>query len=241
MPRYFVWRYNMLDTLKTLPDTQWARSALVTAEELRAARDRQRLLEQARRAATACVVEADAEAEQIREVAYRDGYLQGLLQAANDLGRVLLLEDGMAARLRQDATAVLRDVLEELLVGDEWTTLLLRRWVVDLPPMAQGPLQVYLPMRCKASRDALEVGLKQRWEGPLHIEYHAQQRIVFRVGERVLDLDVPAVSERLAPRLALQLRSLRSAPQCLDEAGRAALQGWLADLLDQAEPAQVAP
>jgi hypothetical protein len=224
----------MLDSLRDLSDVQRGESLLLGAADLAAARARRQLLAQARRRAQECVAQAQEEAQQVRRAAYREGYLDGMLHAGGELAQVLLAEQGVGARVRRDAVGQVKAMLDELLLSEDWTQVLLQRWLADLEEMPGQTLHLLLPVQCKASHASLRTRLQSDWAGAIHVEYHADERFVFRVDDHLLELDVPVLGEKLAPRLASQLSALRDGVKTLDEVGRETLKNWMERIIGAA-------
>jgi hypothetical protein len=223
----------MLDTVRKVATAAQGDSLLLSAADCRAAQARRRLLEEARSRARQCMAQAQAEAEQLRDAAYREGYLAGVLRAGDQLAQALLLEQGMVTRVRRDAIEHLAALLDELMLSEGLAPALLQRWLADIEPQPQQPLQLLLPEYCKASHAAL----RQRQGGDIaaqvHIDYHAQQRLVFRLGDHVLELDMPPVREQMTRELIGRLKALDAATAQLDAAAQEALRRWAQGFLQQ--------
>jgi hypothetical protein len=215
----------MLDSIRTLSDVP-AGALLVRRADRLAERQRQRLLEQARRHASALIAEAREQADQIRLHAMREGHNNGILQAAGQITQALLLEQGMASRLRSDVVMSLRNALDTVLGSEPWLEQLLQRWLEDVGGQAPRVLQVLLPQG-RAQALAVRQYVQTRWPHETSVEWHAEPRFVFRLGDHVLEFDPAAVSEPLAPRLAAQMKALRPAMGAMDQACADYLQTWV--------------
>jgi hypothetical protein len=216
----------MLDSIKRVPEVGVTDPVLVSAAHIKAARERHALLREAQRRARTLVKDALEEAELIRRAACSEGYVQGVLAAADALGALMLHERGSAARIQQEAVAALEQMLAELMLTPSWTELLLQRWVNQLSVVQGAALQVRVPIACKPTAAQRLAALQRHWSGTLHIEYHALPVFMFRLGDQVLELDVPQTAARLTPRISAQIESLRSAPRSLDALARRQLQEW---------------
>lgn len=217
----------MLDTIKNVTDVAAGERVLIKAADVAAARQRRELLRQAQREASKVVAQAQEQAEDLRLAAYHEGYAQGALHAASDLGELLLLEHGVAARVRAQASDTLKQMLDDLLVTPQWTQLLLERWMAEGSCQVGEPLHVLVPARCKAAVVNLRERLQQCWSAAVHIEFHASQAFVFRVGEQCLELNVPLTIEHLAPRLSAQFSALREGPAAMNQAAAEKLKDWV--------------
>jgi hypothetical protein len=217
----------MLDSIKRVPEVGVTDNVLVSAAHIKAARARHSLLREAQQRAKAMVKEAFEEAELIRCAACSEGYAQGVLEAAGALGTFMLHERGSAARIQQEALAALERMLAELMLTPSWTEILLQRWVNQLSVVQGVTLQICVPIACKPTAVERLAALQRNWSGTLHIEYHALPVFLFRLGDQVLELDVPQTAARLTPRISAQIESLRSAPRSLDALARRQLQEWI--------------
>lgn len=225
----------MLDSIRTLADLPTRASAVVSQADRVAARERRLLMEEARQRATAIVTEASDQADEIRASALQEGFTHGVLQAASEIGQALLLEKGLAARLRQDACDTVRTLLTEVSGRDEWIDGLLTRWLVELDANQSVALQVVMPQHCKGAHKAVLERLRGQWHGTVSLEYHADERYLFRLADQVLELNVPAAVAPMSSRLALQLASLKPAMQTLDEASARYLQSWVEGFVAHAQ------
>lgn len=219
----------MLDSIKRIPEVNAAGSVLVGAAHIKAVRARHALLREAQRRARTMVKEAFEEAELIRRAACQEGYAQGVIEAARALGAVMLHEHGSAARIQRQSIATLEHILAELMFTPSWTQMLLQRWVSNLPEEQEQEvaLQIRMPAVCKSMATQRLAALQRHWSGTLHIEYHAAPVFMFRLGDQVLELNVPHTAARLTPLVSAQIKSLRSEPQTLDDLTRKHLREWL--------------
>ena len=214
----------MLDTLRNLPESLGTQRRLSVTER-QAAAERRRLLQQARKQASALVTQAEAEAEQVRSHAMAEGFSHGVLQAAGAIAQVMLLKDGLAARLHDEVCASIQALLREALLSEEWIHSLLQRWQGEHAPSRQAALQVVVPRGTPLP--ALRQRLATHWAGQLTLEQHEQQRIVLRHGEQVLEFDLPGVIGPLTQQLATRLKGLTPAQRQLDSTCVGYLQTWI--------------
>ncbi|MNP57030.1 hypothetical protein D3C76_1518130 [compost metagenome] len=96
-------------------------------------------------------------------------------------------------------------------------------------------------MHCRPRGQALRESVGRRWNGELILEYHPQDRYVLRLADQLLEFDVEATRERLAPRLLASLANLPETVRLLDQASRQALADACASFTDFAptDPAEV--
>lgn len=208
----------MLDSIRTLTDVTTGDEVRIAREDIADARQRRRLLEEARQRARDCIAEAQAEVEAIRAHALQEGYAQGVLQAAEDIAQALVQSHALAARLRADLTVAAEHLLRSLLLRDELLEGWIAHWLAEQQGNAEAVLQMVLPERCKPQRQALGERLGAFWEGSLAIDYHPDERYLLRLADQVIELDVEQAQERLAPRLLAQLAALPPALRSLDQA-----------------------
>lgn len=218
----------MLDAIRNLTDATGP-GPLIRVDDRRALRERRQLLQQARDQASRLVADANAQVEQIRAHALQEGYSQGVLHAAGDIARLLLMEQGMADRLRTDVARQVEELLMQVLDNDVWVAEQVQCWMRDCGIDAQSPLQVIVPQgRARAMGERLQT----HWPGVLKIESADTARFVFRQGNQVLEFDPPAMIAPLVPQLLLQLRPLKSAMGTLDTASAEHLQAWVNQVVE---------
>jgi hypothetical protein len=225
----------MLESIRSLTDVPAADDVLVVREDIAAAKRRRLLLEEARRQASRYIAEATAEVELIQAHAYQEGYAQGVLQAASDVSRALVQSRTLAMRLRVDLGLAAKELLGDLITRDELLDEVLKRWLAEQDVHAEALLQIIVPQRCKPRQKALREQLKTFWHGPVSIDYHTEERYLVRLADQLIELDVEATQERLAPRLLAQLASLPSAVRDLDLASVQALQSLAASFVTSAD------
>lgn len=223
----------MLESIRTLDDIPSTDAVLVTRGDRVAARHRRLLMREARARAKACVAQAQQEAELIRADSFREGYSQGVLQAAGDLSKLLLQSRALAATLQAELLETARKLLGDWLMDEQLLNALLQRWQ-EQTGRGQGPLEIILPLRCKPRKAALKSALKDLRRETVDIRFHAQERYLFRLDDQVLELDIDATRERLSPRLVAQLKQLPDTARQLDEASRRLLIDWTSRLNEQA-------
>lgn len=220
----------MLESIRTLVDIPPKDTLLLRHEERTAARNRRLLMQQARERAKACISEAQQEANSVRANAFQDGYSQGVLQAAADMSGLLLQSRRMASALHAELAQAARSLLGDLLMNERLLDALLERWQDGWIGQGQEPLQIILPLRCKAQQQALKSKLSGLGIERVDIRFHAQERYLFRLADQVVELDIGATQERLSPRLIGHLKQLPESVRELDDASRRFLVGWAADL-----------
>jgi hypothetical protein len=218
----------MLDSIRTLNDVPASSDARVAGEDLRAARQRGALQQQARRWARDCVGQARSEAAAIRAQAYQEGYASGMLRAVEDLAGGLLESQALGMQLRHDLTQAARQLLGEALTRVEWLDEMLERWLAEQADVG-APLQVLLPMRCQSRHPALRQRLQGFWPGALVIDYQPEERYVFRLADQLLEFDIGTTCERLQPLLLAQLANLPESARQLDDASISRLRALCAE------------
>ncbi|MFJ4454757.1 oxygen-regulated invasion protein OrgB [Pseudomonas sp. NPDC089392] len=225
----------MLESIRTLVDIPATDALLLRHEERTAARNRRLLMQQARERAKSCVAQAQQEAEMVRATAFQDGYAQGVLQAAAEVSGLLLQSRRMASALQAELAQATRSLLGDLLMDERLLDALLQRWQDGWVGQGREPLQILLPLRCKAQQVALKNKLKDVGVERVEIRFHAQERYLFRLADQVIELDIGATQERLSPRLIAQLKQLPDSVRQLDEASRRLFISWAAELNKEGE------
>ncbi len=225
----------MLESIRTLDDIPATDAILLRHEERSAARDRRLLMQQVRERAKACVAEAQQEVDMVRANAFQDGYSQGMLQAAADLSGLLLQSRLMASALQAELAQAARSLLGDFLKDEQLLDALMQRWQEGWVGQGREPLQIILPLRCKAQQVALRSKLMGLGVERVDIRFHAQERYLFRLADQVVELDIGATQERLSPRLIAQLKQLPESVRQLDEASKSVFVSWAAELNKEGE------
>ena len=208
----------------------------MSRQDLQAARERRLLLEASQRRAKACIRDAGAQAQAIRAQAFHDGYVDGLLQATQMVGRQLVEARTLSRQMHERVKRDVQDLLGELLMDRRAFETLMCRWY-EQQGNRHGVLQVYLPASCKSHHARFKKALESVGADGAVIHYHAAQRFMFRLDDQVVELDVPVTRERLATQVLAQLDELPAAVRELDER---ACQG-LAQLFDELLGNETAP
>lgn len=230
----------MLESIRTIVDIPATDAVLVTSEDRVAARNRRLLMQDARRRAKALVAEALQEVEIIRANAFQDGYSKGVLQAAGDLGGLLLQSRVLANALQVELLEAARALLNEWLMDEQVLNALLQRWQ-GRKGKGQDLLQIILPLRCKPELAFLENTLKGMGVASVEIRFHSQERYLFRLADQVVELDIDATRERLSPRLIAQIKQLPDGVRQLDESSRQVFVNWAASLSEGVNNLNLSP
>ncbi|MGE8059052.1 oxygen-regulated invasion protein OrgB [Pseudomonas sp. NPDC089547] len=225
----------MLESIRTLVDVPATDALLLRHEERAAERDRRLLMQQARERAKSCMAQAQQEADIVRANAFQDGYSQGVLQVAADISGLLLRSRLMASALQAELVQAARSLLGGVLMEDRLLDELLQRWQDGWVDRGREPLQIILPLRCKAQQVALKSKLQGLGVERVDIQFHDQERFLFRLADQVVELDIGATQERLSPRLMAQLKQLPESVRQLDEASRRLFISWAAELNKEGE------
>ncbi|AZC51677.1 hypothetical protein C4K35_4098 [Pseudomonas chlororaphis subsp. piscium] len=189
-------------------------------------------MQEARKRAKSCVAEAQQEAEVIQANAFQDGYSKGVLQAVSDLSALLLESRTLAMALQTDLLQAARALLGDVLKDEQLLKLLLQRWQEGWGSQNQALLQVILPLRCKSEKKVLKSTLQNLGGENVDIQFHAQERYLFRLADQVIELDIGATQERLSPRLIALLEQLPANVRQLNDMSRNLLINWVTSLCD---------
>lgn len=220
----------MLESIKTLVDMPEGDDLLVTREDRQATQKRRLLRLEAQERARQCIAQAQEQADSIHAKAFQDGYAQGVLQAAAELSQLLLQSRLLATTLQADLQTAASELLGELLMDPQLLDELLLRWQTRQPEAVRTPLQIILPLRCKADWPRLKLLLSELGAANPDVSFHPQERYLFRLGDQVVELDIGATQERLAPRLLARLEALPDSVRQLDDESRALFVKWAARL-----------
>jgi hypothetical protein len=231
----------MLDSIRTLTDVPVGEEVHLAREDIVAARRRHALQLEAQRRARECVEQARREAEAVHALAFQQGYAEGILRASEHLADALLKTQALGLQLRNDLARAAGDLLGQALSRPEWLDEMLERWLAGQPGDSGAVLHLLLPLHCRPRSQALRESMGKRWSGELILEYHPQERYVLRLADQLLEFDVEATRERLAPRLLASLVNLPETVRSLDEASMQALTQLCSSFTDSepSDPAEV--
>ncbi|QKS82091.1 oxygen-regulated invasion protein OrgB [Pseudomonas bijieensis] len=222
----------MLDSIRTLTDVPVGEDVHLAREDIAAARRRQALQREARRRARECVEQAQREAEAVQAQAFQQGYAEGVLRASGHLAEALLKTQTLAQQLRNGLAQAAGDLLAQALSRPEWLDEILERWLAEQTSDSGAVLHLLVPLHCRPRGQALRESVGRQWAGELILEYHPQDRYVLRLADQLLEFDVEATRERLAPRLLASLANLPETVRLLDQASRQALVDLCASFTD---------
>ncbi|WHS62139.1 oxygen-regulated invasion protein OrgB [Pseudomonas sp. G2-4] len=208
----------MLDSIRSLTDLPVGEDVRLTREDIAAVRRRQRLQMEAQRRARECVEQAQRDAEALQAQAFQQGYAEGLLRVTGQLADGLLKSQTLGLQLRNELARAARGLLAHVMNQPQWLDEVLERWLAGQPGDSTAVLQVLLPLHCRPRGHELRDSLRKQWAGELILEYHPQDRYVLRLADQLLEFDVEAIQERLAPRLLASIAALPESVRSLDQA-----------------------
>ncbi|OXR29691.1 oxygen-regulated invasion protein OrgB [Pseudomonas umsongensis] len=232
----------MLDSIRTLTDLPAASDALVSREDIAAARRRRALQQQAQRWARDCVEQARRDAEAVHAHAFSQGYADGILRVIEHLADSLLGAQALGQQLRSDLAQSARDLLADALHRPEWLDEMFERWLTAQPAGSGAVLQVLLPMHCRPQGNELRERLSRLWSGELVLDYHPQERYVARLADQLFEFDLETTRQRLEPRLLARVANLPESVRTLDRASMQALTDLYSTFAERsADATQTAP
>lgn len=206
----------MLESIRNLTDIPPHGRERFSREDLAAARHRRQLLDTARRRASQYIAQASEESDSIRAYAFQEGYGRGILQASADMAELLVRSQALSAQLRQDLAQAAEQLLGNLLQQDQWLEQALTQWLSAQRATNPDTLHILMPTHCRSKGKDLAERLRLHWDGLVSVEYHDQERYLFRMGHQVLEFDPELIRESLAPRLMTRLKALPDAVRSLD-------------------------
>lgn len=231
----------MLESIRTLTDIPPGDAPRFTRADLTAARHRRQLLDEARRRASECIAQANSEAEIIRSHAFQEGYGHAILQASTDMAELLVTARTLGAQLNRDLAQAAAQILEGVLQNDQWLDQALQNWLAEQASDQRCSLQVLLPARCRGQGKTLAGRIRERWSGPISIEYHNQNRYLLRLADQVLEFDIDSIRSDLTPRLLASVRALPEAVRQLDDGVTQALQDLVSACVEHGAQPRSAP
>lgn len=229
----------MLESIRTLVDVPSQNDVFLTRSDIAATRHRRLLLLQARDRAKEEVREALKEADQIRTHAFKEGYSEGVVLAASDIGAALTQSRTLVASLREELIRMVKQLLGELLMHEQMLDVLLERWLAEQQVEQESPLQIVLPIACKSRHLAIREKLSTYGYPAASISYHDQSRYLFRLADQVVELNVDSTQERLAPQILARLESLPESIRRLEYASANVLVRLVENIIDVMPPDQL--
>lgn len=228
----------MLESIRTLVDIPPGNEVFLKREDIAAAKQRRLLMLEARDRAKAEVMAGIADAEQIRARAFREGYSEGVLLAATDIGAALIQSNTLIAQLREELTRVVKQLLGDVLMHEQLLDALLERWITDQRAEPEAILQIALPLECKSRHVAIREKLTTlNWPGA-SVTYHDQPRYLFRLADQVVELDVDATQQRLVPQILARIENLPESVRDLEYSSANVLIKLVENLIGSIPPDQ---
>lgn len=221
----------MLESIRSPIDIPVTDAILVTRDERIAQRNHRLLIQQARDRAKDCIEQANQDAEAIRAHAFQEGYCKGVLLASEGLSELLLRSSDVSKVLQVELLDVARKVLGDCLKNSQVIETILDHWL-DRLGEGQPALEIVLPLRCKSELPALKAELQNKGISAVDINFHEEERYLFRVADQVMVLDIGATQEQLTQRLMMQLKALPNSVRQLNEQTRQALIKWGEQLVE---------
>lgn len=182
---------------------------LIKRKQLMRQRQSIDLVNDAQRQATRLVKDAQAQAEDIRRQAYHEGYQEGLVAAAAAVADYLTQAQRLGAELQQQINQHARRLLSNAMAHPDMLLELLDEWLSSLPEQdIRQTLILLLPASARRSHAQLKQKLQAAWPGKSRIEYHAENRLVMKYGDRLAEFD----AETFVDNATLRLTAIESIP-----------------------------
>ncbi len=167
------------------------------------------LVNDAQRQATRLVKTAQARADEIRRQAYQEGYQEGMVNAAAAVADYLTQAQRLSVELQQQISQHARRLLSNAMAHPDLLLELLDEWLGTLPePCAAQTLILSLPAAARGSHAQMKQKLQAAWLGKSRIEYHTENRVVMKYGDRLAEFD----AEAFVNNATLRLTSIDSLP-----------------------------
>lgn len=221
----------MLDSLRREAELPGLDPVHVSAVERSVARRCRALERHARQVAQQQIAEAQRQVQATHELAWQQGYGEGVLHAAQDLADALLHSQRLAGQVRRELMETVRGTLNEVLGEVQWTEALVDQWSAASNE-ASEPLQLIAPLRHKREHTRLVAALRRQWAGQIEVRYQAQGHYRLHLGELALEFHPAVVLAQLAEQVLTGCDGLERVDAQLDQGARATLAScvdrWLA-------------
>lgn len=197
----------MSKNFQAVPPFRAHENVLISRSQLRKTRRRQSLSTDAQYCAKKLIQDATKEAERIRQLAFGEGYRDGVLACAESL--LAYLDGGreLARQLQEEIRESARVMLRETLDQPETILAVLEDWLHNHVNASGQPLQLKLPRGAHNWRMRV-MALVETWGPRVQVDYHDDPRFLLRCGNVVAEFDPVAVTEKGEYLLLRQLDQL---------------------------------
>lgn len=182
------------------------------------------LEQQAQHHARQLLREAQQQAEQIRQLAYQDGYQQGMLDAMNQIGTFIADSQTLAVNLRDRLHQQARQLLAHAVEHPETLLLLLEECLRNLP-VVDTTLYLILPRSMRHQHTQFSDVLAAHWPHPYQLDFHTDAGFVLRYADQVIEFSPEQYTEAASRTLVNTLASL---PEECRQLSQQALQALIA-------------
>ncbi|WP_413722049.1 hypothetical protein ACL2XG_12580 [Sodalis sp. RH24] len=161
---------------------------LIKSRQLARQREALDIVSEARRQARSLVKQAQAEAGQLRQQGFREGYQDGMATSAAAVADYLSQAQRLEAELQCQVNARARQLLSMALDHPDTVLALVDEWLASLPEAtAAEPMILLLPEAARRSHALLRQRIDAAVPGAGQIEYHRENRVVMKYGHQVAE------------------------------------------------------
>ncbi|QJU42305.1 hypothetical protein [Serratia marcescens] len=195
------------------PPLRLIEGVLITQAERFKRKRAQNILQFAQRRAKNLIAQAQRDAELLHQDAYRQGYEQGVLSAADALTCYMQDSQTFTLALHRQLYEKARIALAAALGNEIVFTSLLRNWLPDLDSQdnCDLPLEILVPSALGIRVGKLKRDVEQWYERAVLVSYHPDNRYAVKCGDQLAEFIPEEFVEQLLPSL-IDLKTLRQ--QC---------------------------
>ena len=159
------------------------------------------------------ILQAQKEVDALNQEGYRQGYEQGMLDAAQAVMSYIQNHRTMAQELHQQLYGKAQSALSTALEKNAVFTSLLQSWLpgVEDNENCQHPLEIMVPTSLRKRGKQLEKELQPLYGGTIHVSYHPDNRYVMKCHKHLAEFTPEDFIEHLLTPL-IDLNLLRE--QC---------------------------
>jgi hypothetical protein len=197
---------------------------LIRRQQLEQSNRANNLMQQARLHAQRCLRDARKQTKEIQQHAWQEGYLNGMQAAFQQIVTYLTDSHNHARTWEAQLDQQVKTALTGAVTRPEIILQVLDEWLqTQKETSISANLHLCLPSAMRSQHKPLMAVLNERWQGNIHIDYHAETRLLLRCADQVAEFAPEYYVETTVRQLQQQWAFL--ATDCA-QLSQIALQQW---------------
>jgi len=194
--------------LQTLFDVVPDEALLVRSAYLRNDIKASALMTEARRRAKDLLLQSEQRAEDVYLEAKAEGYIAGIVQAAEAMAQYLSAHAELTTKLQQQLLQEVAELLRHCVSDADVIMAAFEEAVVEQGEMLIQRLEIVMPENMRANHRQLVARLQPHVNGQINIEYWSEARFVLRLGDQVVEFVPDDFVVRASARVMKNLPSI---------------------------------